>query len=326
MNTFATRLVLFAVMVSPMVAQAPATPTSSTETHRLKLTDIGTLKKYGTATEPPWLCDADGNLYGKVWSKLEHDQILPLYKFSPKGTLIATYNISKNDAVVEPHEFALGRDGQVVRVTQTRDGQRRLISYSDDGTIRGRIRVQTHLGWQYQQFDSGELLLAGQHINGAQQEETLVAVLRPDGTLLKNVALPRKKSGNAGSDPRLLLARGPDGNVYIATADDPGTISVVNSSGEVVKSFGVAPPKCCHRPDRMVVNENSIAIQYDWATPDPPSPYQTARTLIKVVDLDGHDEAVYYFSKSETNTLVCHSNSGSFTLLEGDTIVLGEPQ
>jgi hypothetical protein len=166
-------------------------------------------------------------------------------------------------------------------------------------------------------------------------------IFSSDGRLLKEVTLaddqrihematagdrrvvPAQAPGDNRAVGRGQLAIGPDGNAYLMRWLSPTPFYVVSEGGEVVRSFTVDPGDADYMPVAMHIAGHNIAILFFQS--------QTRQKLLKVVDLQGREQATYSEAKEEGNpglglAFACYAqNPERFTFLtetEDDRLAL----
>jgi hypothetical protein len=78
---------------------------------------------------------------------------------------------------------------------------------------------------------------------------------------------------------------GPDGNAYLMRWLSPAFFYVISETGKVVREFAVDPGDPDYMPVAMHVSGRSIAVLFFQS--------QTRQKLVKVVDLDGREQATF---------------------------------
>lgn len=178
-----------------------------------------------------------------------------------------------------------------------------VISYSSDGLVRSKSRLQTEFFVPYKVavFPSGEVLVSG--IHGEHNYTPFTAVYRPGGTLIKEVYEPededsrnRAEAGEPGFRPDNMessndfvvrgdAALGSDGNVYLLRASSPALIYVISHNGQVVRKLRIASPDASLVAGELKSAPGRLAISFLRKG--------TNAGLIQVVDYEGRRIATY---------------------------------
>jgi len=136
-------------------------------------------------------CDEQGNIYlrptGDETSKKYHPiSALPIRKVRPDGRLAGTFSIADVSPGLLAIDFFVQGDGKLYQAARSEsDRSVYVVSYSSDGSVRSKSRLQTEFFVPYKVavFPSGEVLVSG--IHGEYNRTPFTAVYRPDGTLIR---------------------------------------------------------------------------------------------------------------------------------------------
>ena len=281
------------------------------------------------------VCDDQGNIYlrpvGDETSKKYHPvSALPIRKVRPDGSLAGTFSIADVSPGLLSIDFFVQGDGKVYQAARSEsDRSVYVISYSSDGLVRSKSRLQTEFFVPYKLavFPSGEVLLSG--IHGEYNRTPFTAVYRPDGTLIKEIYEPededsknRAEAGEPGFRPDNMessndfvvrgdAALGSDGNVYLLRASSPSLIYVISRKGEVVRKLRIASPDSSFSAGKLKSAPGRLAISF--------LKKGTNTGMIQVVDYDGRRIATYVADDKRMypGLLGCYGSQGfTFVSLE----------
>jgi hypothetical protein len=310
----------FGVLVLGQAASKPRPPQSSktlppTEAAATKSVD-GHLVRVQTITTPsemvtwfysPLRCDNDGNLY----LPLEVTDMPAIRKLNQKGERVALYEANKApDFKVDlaPWYAVDPEGGDLYLLAEPHELSRYVFAYKSDGTFKSAVKLQPGFPFfptRIAVFPSGQFLIAGEEYDA---DRTAVmwpftGIFSSDGRLLKELELEDDKTLRnmaASGDTRVTLPENPqanlainygslemgnDGNGYLMRWTNPTVFYAISAGGQVVRRFTVDPGDSGYRPRGFHIAKNRIAIFF-WDK-------QSNDTLMKVVDLEGHEIATY---------------------------------
>jgi hypothetical protein len=280
-------------------------------------------------------CDEQGDIYlrpaGDETSKKYHPiSALPIRKIRPDGSLAGTFSIADASPGLLAIDFFVQSDGKLYQAARSEsDRSVYVISYSSDGFVRSKSRLQTEFFVPYKVaiFPSGEVLVSG--IHGEHNYTPFTAVYRPDGTLIKEVYEPegedsknRAEAGEPGFRPDNMessndfvvrgdAALGSDGNVYLLRASSPALIYVISRKGQVVRKLRIASPDPSFSAGKLKSTAGMLAISFLRKG--------TNTGLIQVVDYEGRRIATYVPNDKRMypGLLGCYGSQGfTFVSLE----------
>ena len=304
---------------------------------RLKVAKTQELHRAEGSILLPAKCDHEGNLYLRFYAESKALKA-PLQKFSPHGNEVAAYSLPSDPSFQAKGagvlDFAIGKNGQVFLLAASVDGFY-VLKYDNDGALASKIKLQTRFTpSRFQPFDSGEFLVTGvgRGTENSPSHAIINAIFAADGTWTKRIDLPQEKAFEEAADrgdtdfiepgqisagnlavERGHVISGADGNVYVARWTYPAKITVIASSGEILRSFDVKPPLERRKPDALFTHGSRLALEYS-----PTEPGQLP--FIMLVGTDGQDYGAYDFSGAGSN-LVCYGEQQGATLFNGKSFL-----
>lgn len=250
-------------------------------------------------------CDAKGNLYFDSWPDGAH----AIHKLSASGKRLATLLPEAPGVRVDmPLSFSIAANGDIYQLIHGHDG-RYVFVYGENGGIKSVVKL--HPGFKFKPsrvvaFANGDLLVIGLEYDEDRNNPVMwpfTGIFSPDGTLKKelNLADDDEIHGLASSGaPQVLPATDPsaniavqggtakDGSIYVMRRLAPAIIYAISKEGEV-RRFTVDPGRPGYAPGigsgAMQISGDRIAIPF--------FPSQTGETIVKIVDLNGHEIATY---------------------------------
>src|ERR1039458_2777477 len=288
-----------AVSVSAQVSEKP---TDLEVTKTIKASEIA------TDFELPITCDRSGNVY----LKSESDGVSEVRKITTTGIRATTFSgASCPDIKVQVAAgLFVSSDERLYQVVYPAEGRYRyVLMFNRDGTCRSEVKLDTPFSfvpYQIVVFPSGTMLAAGLRWSADREVKAMwpfTALFSSNGSIVKELVLPDDvaihKLGAEG-DPRVTrptnpssnsaVARGAmrlgsDGNAYLMRRLSPAIVYSISESGSVVRRFTVDPGDPGFMPSSMQTAGDRLVVLFRNA--------QSNRTLLKVVDLAGHDAAEY---------------------------------
>ncbi len=254
----------------------------------------------------PLRCDSDGNLYLRT----APSGVGAIHKLNSKGVRVALFQPKSADVKVNfPLSFDIAPNGDVYQLISAFETTRYVFVYDKDGGLKSEIKLQqprfAFFPSKIAVFPNGDLLVSGLEHDKDRDNQTLrpfTGIFSSDGTLRRELTLKDDKtiydmatSGNPKVTPpenpsanyavsQGVAETGADGNVYLMRRLSPAIIYAISPGGSVHR-FEVDPGQRDFLPDSMHVVGNRIAVLF-WEP-------QTNEEILKVVDLQGHDIAVY---------------------------------
>ena len=300
--------------VSPGSKRSDTTPdagrngrgTAVSQHANLHLTRVGVLDVPSVMTHgfsPPFKCDGDGNIY---FRGLEPT----IQKLSAKGERVALFEAAPNSEkrLLHAGAFDVTPDGEVYELAFPQEFKRYVFVFKSDGSFKAPITLNTGFWWfpsSLAVFQSGEMLITGSEydkdVNSAMWPFT--GIFGADGNLLKEVKLEDDETLHdmaASGDKRVSSVENPqinhavdftqverasDGNVYVMRWTNPAIIYAISPGGAVVRRLKIDPGDKRFYPHSLHTFQNRLAILFLEPT--------TFNKIIKVVDLEGHEIAIY---------------------------------
>jgi hypothetical protein len=239
-----------------------------------------------------------------------------------------------------PHYFDIDKDGGIHSLAGFGGkGDRYVVSFNPDGTVRSAVKLQTGFPWfarEIASFPSGGFLVAGERerLPGKTDDSThepFTGIFDSNGKLVTEVRFEDDTrlhrlaeegdldyvSPTAPTNNRAVthgaVETGPDGNVYVMRASFPVIIYAVSPSGKVLRRFTVDPGDRNFIPlAPLHISGNGIAVLFH----DDPETKQ----LVKIISLGGAEIASYSTGagiESPGPTMACYSSQGEqFTFLQ----------
>jgi hypothetical protein len=260
-----------------------------------------------TGFRAPFQCDADGNLY------LLSDRmgVTAIRKLNSKGELATLFEPALNSELklAATAYFAVTEDGEVYALVFAKTEMARyVVVFKSDGSYKNKIKLDPGFPWiptAMAVFPNGTLLVTGQEYDFKTNQPMLAftGIFRSDGKLLKELSLEDDDAIHdlaKSADPRVISSSVPnsnravawgqinaakDGNLYIMRWLSPAIFYAVSPGGDVMRRFTVDPGNPDYRPIHMHISGNRIAVLFY----EP----QTFETIMKIVDLEGHELATY---------------------------------
>jgi len=254
-------------------------------------------------------CDSDGNLY----LGSDSPAIPGIRKLGPRGELLATFAPTDNPDVKVggAGSFAVSQGGDLyVVVFPDKEITRYVLIFKSDGTYKNKIKLQPGFAWvpaSIAIFANGSLLMTGQEYVKGQPMAPFTGIFSAEGKLLKELDLEDDKviDGMALSgDPRVVSSSNPvsnravswgkmqaarDGNIYVMLWLSPTVFYAVSPAGRVVRRFTVDSGRDDLMPMEMHISGDRIAVLFVQR--------ETHETLMKVLDLEGHELATYDYDR-----------------------------
>jgi len=239
------------------------------------------------------MCDKSGNIFVTISDGISDDRFdRPLLKFDKSGALKAEFPTSRKSLGLsdyeDPHEpSALLFDGGIARLVWSRDGMS-LARFTAEGKLESRTQLDgpAHpiiLPHQLAAFPSGEILVSGLENCRSRRcigpFKSFTAIYDQGGHLLKRLAIPEDDEIDAAAeigDSRYAsgpmfgnravsggkIRLGDDGNVYLMRRTSPATVYVISSSGDLVRTVKIQPPRDGWSSVDMQVSGERIALEF----------------------------------------------------------------
>ncbi|MGA3056062.1 MAG: hypothetical protein ABSD63_17780 [Candidatus Korobacteraceae bacterium] len=283
-------------------AQTSEKPINLEVTKTIKASEVA------TDFELPITCDQAGNIY----LKSENDGVPEVRKITTMGVHTATFSDASCPNIKV--QFSIGlfvsSDERLYEVVYPTEGRYRyVLIFNRDGSCRSQVKLDTpflFVPYQMVAFPSGTMLVAGLRWSADREVKAMwpfTALFSSNGSMVKELVLPDDvaihKLGAEG-DPRVTrptnpssnsaVARGgmrlaSDGNAYLLRRLSPAIVYSISPDGSVVRRFTVDPSDPDFMPSSMQITGDRLAVLFRNA--------RSNRTLLKVVDLQGHDIAEY---------------------------------
>jgi hypothetical protein len=272
-----------------------------------KLVRVETVQTSGVASVFHTMkCDGEGNLY------IQYNPVLPaIHKLNSQGERVAIFQPTSNpDRKIDAsRSFAVVPSGELYELVLAHEITQYVYVYKSDGSFDSAIKLQPGIPWAPSTiavFASGQLLISGAEFERGASVATLpfTGIFAADGRLLKEIKLEDDETLRdmaVQGDARVTSAQMPhgnravalsqaevasDGNAYLMRWTTPVIFYAISPGGEVVRRFTVNPPEDAAEPPMDVhVSENRIAVLFVNR--------QTMHKVIKIVDLEGHEMAIY---------------------------------
>lgn len=258
---------------------------------------------------PPLRCDGDGNLY------LHNDEtgVTGIRKLSSKGKRLAMFqSVPEIDRLkaVDGTRFFVGANGELDQLVElSGEASHYILVYQSDGTLKSKVKLELGVPWvpaTLASFPSGTFLVTGQVYDRdrAHAMWPVTGIFSSNGTLLKEIKLEDDKQirdmSEAG-DRRVTSAQNPtssravafsqmeaagDGNVYLMRWLPSPIVYAISEGGEVAHKFRVDPGDPNYRVVAMHISGPRLALLFVQP--------QTREELVKIVDLKGHELAIYH--------------------------------
>jgi len=253
-------------------------------------------------------CDGKGNLYFDTWP----DGVQAIHKLNANGERLGTFLPDAPGVKVDmPLSFSIGPNGDIYQLIHGHDG-RYVFVYGENGGIKSVVKL--HPGFKFKPsrvvpFASGDLLVVGLEYDKDRNNPVMwpfTAIFSSEGVLKKELDLADDEeihSLASSGDPRVVPGGQPsvnaavqggtakvakDGNVYLMRRLAPAIVYSISTKGDV-RRFTVDPGRPGYMPGvgsgAMQISGDRIAIPF--------FPSQTGETIIKIVDLNGHEIATY---------------------------------
>ena len=283
------------------------------------------------------MCDRSGNTYVTVSDPTSNDRSdRPLLKFDNSGALKAEFPTSRKSLGLSEYEdhfepSTLLPNGGIARIAWGRFGMH-LVRFAADGKLESRVKLENPavpmiIPYHMAAFPSGEILVSGlencRSVRCLGPFKSFTAIYEQSGNLVKRLSVPEDDEidaaaeigdsryasgpmfGNravAGGTARL----GDDGNVYLMRRTSPATVYVISSSGDLVRTLQIQPPRDGWTPIDMQVSHERIAIEF--------SDSRTGSTF-SVADAKSGKRLTDYTDESTFGILACFAAPERFTFL-----------
>jgi len=261
---------------------------------------------------PPLRCDRDGNLYMKT----EPYGVTGIRKLNSRGQSVTVFLPGSvvEEQISVAYYFSVDSNGEIYQLADGQKPPTFVIHFRSDGSYKEKIKIRTGFPWRPSALavfpGNGSLLVTGQEY-GEDKSAPLwpfTGIFSSDGTLLKEIKLEDDdalRERGVKSDPSVTNPRAPwsnraialsqmqsadDGNVYLMRWLTPAIFYAISPGGSVIRRFEVDPGDQAYRPQNAQISGSRIAIHFF----DP----QTKNRLLKIVDLEGRQIAVYRTSGS----------------------------
>lgn len=310
----------------------------STERHLVVVHETTTSSEDVGVFYEPLRCDSSGNVYFETDTYGSSG----IHKLAPSGERLAVFTPGSNTEfkkIDSTGYFTVTDTGELYELAFPHELSRYVFVYKSDGSYKDAIKLETGFPWMPSSlavFPSGTLLVSGLEYDSDQTSAMwpFTAIFSSDGTLLKQIKLKDDDTLRglaAGGDTRVISPQNPranhaidfskmevgDGNVYVMRWINPAIFYAISAGGEVVRRFTVDPGDSGYHPVSMHVSQNRIAVLFVQS--------QTETSLVKVVDLEGHDVATYVTGGAQQKTdllgtaFACYAvNPERFTFLISD--------
>ena len=220
------------------------------------------------------MCDKNGNTYVTVSDPTSDDRSdRPLLKFDESGAFKGEFQTSRKSLGLSEYEdpfepSTLLPNGGIARIAWGQYGMH-LVRFAPDGGLESRVKLEgstapTLLPYQAAAFPSGEILVSGLEKCRSRRcisaFKSFTAIYDQSGHLLKRLSIPQDDEIDAAAeigDSRYAsgpmfgnravaggkMRLGDDGNVYLMRRTSPATVYVISSSGDLVRTLQVQPPR-----------------------------------------------------------------------------------
>lgn len=213
-------------------------------------------------------CDTAGNTYIRIVvadaaTNQEDISRTPIQRITPAGRPDRVFRFAEVGPEFSAMDFFVTADGRVYEEARARDGQVYIVGFSNEGSLRSRIKLDTEPFHPYEiaMFGSGEFLVSGTLSNpGGYGRTPFTAVVSQRGRLIKRIYEPedeesrrKAETGDPAYTPEGLnagnssisdgdAASGSDGNVYLLRATMPALVYAVSPNGDVIRKLRVEAP------------------------------------------------------------------------------------
>lgn len=244
------------------------------------------------------MCDKNGNTYVTVSDPTSDDRSdRPLLKFDESGAFKGEFQTSRKSLGLSEYEdpfepSTLLPNGGIARIAWGQYGMH-LVRFAPDGGLESRVKLEgstapTLLPYQAAAFPSGEILVSGLEKCRSRRcisaFKSFTAIYDQSGHLLKRLSIPQDDEIDAAAeigDSRYAsgpmfgnravaggkMRLGDDGNVYLMRRTSPATVYVISSSGDLVRTLQVQPPRVGWASVDMQVSNGKIAIEFSDCSP-----------------------------------------------------------
>jgi hypothetical protein len=260
---------------------------------------------------PPLRCDDAGNIYLRTDSEPQS----AIHKLNSKGESIALYQATSSTMKVDVASyFDVDADGrELYELVYPHEINRYVFVYGANGELKSSVKLEPGFPFMPSKlaaFASGQYLVSGLEYDRDKTAAMwpFTGIFAADGRLLKEVALEDDQTlhdmaasgdarvanpGRPGSNRAVSGSEveiGGDGNAYLMRWTNPAIFYAITPGGEVLRRFTVDTGLPGYEPAAMHVYKNRIAV---WLVD-----MQTGNSIMKIVDLEGHDIATYDESKA----------------------------
>lgn len=280
--------------------------------HLVRVETVTAPSEMAGLARPPLKCDDAGNVYLRTDSEPQS----AIHKLNSKGESVALYQATSSTMKIDVASyFDVDADGrELYELVYPHEISRYVFVYGDNGELKSSVKLQPGFPFMPSKlaaFPSGEYL-----VSGLEYDEDKTAAMWPftgifgaDGRLLKELELEDDKTLHdmaASGDTRVAVAGHPgsnravsgseieiagDGNAYLMRWTAPPIFYAITPGGEVLRRFTVGTGQPGYVPAAMHVYKNRIAV---WLFE-----MQTGSSIMKIVDLEGHEIASYDESKGK---------------------------
>lgn len=293
-------------------SKVPPQATMRVTGHLVRVETVTAPSEMAGLARPPLRCDEAGNIYLRTDSEPQS----AIHKLNSKGESVALYQTASSTMKIDVASyFDVDPDGREVReLVYPHEINRYVFVYSADGELKSTVKLDPGFPFMPSKlvgFASGEYLVSGLEYD---QDKTaamwpFTGIFAADGRLLKELKLEDDNTlrdmaasgdtrvanpGHPGSNRAVSgseVETAGDGNAYLMRWTNPVIFYAITPGGEVLRRFTIAPGQSSYEPAAMHVYKNRIAV---WLVD-----MQSGNSIMKIVDLEGHEIATYDESKAE---------------------------
>ncbi len=221
--------------------------------------------------QAPIKCDADGNLYLRIWNN-SSPLAVPIVKIGHDGKLLATFSFDHvadlgKDLLVD--DFVVDANSAVYALVEGQGSY--LAKFRSDGELQSAKALSLGKDFEVKRLavlGSGRLLLTGLKGEG---REPKTLILDESGNIVQfvNTKETLRMDNNGKIAPEDMegfemtdMVVDQSGTIYLMRPSTPVRVLLFSAIGEFVRNFDVDPPEPGHFPISLAVSGGKIAIAF----------------------------------------------------------------
>jgi hypothetical protein len=202
----------------------------------------------------PARCDVRGEVYFRGYQA--DDRRVPVVRVDSKGQTVK-YTLDSDTSLAggTAYDFSVLPNGNLYQAVQVGEDVY-VVAFDQDGRIKRKVRLERRF-WvaRVAALSDTSFLAIGTEIQppseaaSKQPPKLLMAIFEENGRLVRPMVLNPSASNNDPAEKLPILAAlssdaqaGMDGNFYLLLRTNPPAVYVLESGGQVIRSFKVQPP------------------------------------------------------------------------------------